>query len=195
MVIRNKKAAMELSMSTIVILVLAMSMLILGLVLVRGIFRSATTTVDELDDKVKAEITNLFVDEGKKIVVKLGADRTAKIKADGETVNIAFGAKTIDGSGVDIKSLKYKLSLDDSARENCYSILKRKKVEEFIGQRTDTWLQFDRFEGDTAYALVEIQIPEGTTLCSQKVFIDVKDGQEQVGRELFKIEILRKGFF
>ena len=35
---KNKKGAMELSMSTIIILVLAMSMLILGLVLVRSIF-------------------------------------------------------------------------------------------------------------------------------------------------------------
>ncbi len=38
---RNKKAVIELNMSTIVILVLAMSMLVLGLVLIRAIFEKS----------------------------------------------------------------------------------------------------------------------------------------------------------
>ena len=195
MLIHNKKAAMELSMSTIVILVLAMSMLILGLVLVKSIFSGATESVTEIDNKVKGEIKNLFVDETTKIIVKLGSDKTVRIKADGSLSGVGFGSKTIDGSNVDINKMKYKLSLDTNSRENCVSLLKSTTVEKFFKQSLDTKLPFDQFEGDTAFAAIQISIPEGTQLCSQKVFIDVWDGETAIGREFFIIDITRKGFF
>ena len=49
----NKKAAMELSIGTIVIIVLAMSMLILGLVLIKTIFSGAKYNIDTMNDKVR----------------------------------------------------------------------------------------------------------------------------------------------
>ncbi len=192
--IKQKKAAMELSISTIVIIVLAMSMLILGLVLIRTIFTGTTESINELNEKVKGEITDLFVDESSKLVVKLGSDRTARIRAGTENFGIGIGAKTIDGSTV-TKDLKYKLSLDDSARENCLSILKTKKAEELFKQKMSIFSEFDRFQGDTAFAIIEISIPEGTPLCTQKVYIDVRDGNEDLGREVFIIEVVRKAFF
>ena len=60
---KNKKAAIELSIGTVVIIVLAMTMLIMGVVLVRNIFSGATSSVDTLNDKVKGEITSLFSEE------------------------------------------------------------------------------------------------------------------------------------
>ena len=58
--IKNKKAAIELSIGTVVIIVLAMSMLILGLVLIRNIFTGATESVDQINDNVRSEIIKLF---------------------------------------------------------------------------------------------------------------------------------------
>ena len=193
--VKKKKAALELSIGTIVILVIGMSMLILGLVLVRTIFKGATESVNNLGEGVKGEITKLFADENAKIVVKLGADKTAKIKADTKNFGVAFGARTLDGSTVDIKTLKYKLTLDENTRDNCLSQLKEKKVSEFIQQRLDTFLPFDEFQGDTAFTIVQISIPDGTPLCSQKVYIDVRDGDMDIGRGVFIFEIIRKGLF
>jgi hypothetical protein len=192
---KDKIAAMELSISTIVILVIAMSMLILGLVLVRTIFKTSTESVNIIDDKLKREMAKMFTDETAKIVVNLGSDKTAKIKADTEKFGVAFVARTLDGSTVDTKTFKYKLTLDDNARENCLSLLKLKTVESFFYQRLDTYLPFDEIQGDSAYAIVLISIPEGTSLCSQKVFIDVKDGDQSVGRGVFILEVVRKGIF
>lgn len=192
--ISKKKAAIELSMGTIVVLVLAMSMLILGLVLVRSIFRTATNSVNELDQKVRTEITNLFVDETNKVIVKLGSDRTARITAGTVNFGIAIGAKTLSG-GPATKELKYKLTVDDSARENCYKILGRNGVKKLFKQNLDTYAEFDGFEGDTAYAIVQITVLEGTALCQQKIYVDVKDGDQQIGRTFFIIDIVRKGFF
>jgi hypothetical protein len=191
----GKKGALELSIGTIVILVLAMSMLILGLILIRTIFRGATGTVNELDESVKEEIKNIFVKEDELVLVKLGAEKTAEIPADGDTHNVAFGARTIDGTTVDIKQFKYKLSIDNNARDNCVKKIGEKKVENLLIQPIGSKLPFDKFEGDKAFSLIEIRVPEGTTLCSQKFFIDVEDRGEPLGRDVFKVEIVRKGFF
>ena len=49
----NKKGALELSIGTIVIIVIGMSMLILGLVLVQKIFVGSTNNVDDLNNKIR----------------------------------------------------------------------------------------------------------------------------------------------
>ena len=78
--IREKKGALELSIGTIVVIVIAMAMLILGLVLVRNISELSTGTVDEIDDQVRSQIRNLFNDDSGNIVVKLGSANIAKAK-------------------------------------------------------------------------------------------------------------------
>jgi len=192
---RNKKAAIQLSMSTIVVLVLAMSMLILGLILVRSIFRGATGSVDEINEKVKGEITGLFADEQSKLVVHLGADRTARIRADTQNFGIGFAARTLDGSAVSAGRMKYKLTLDEASRENCVKQIGRRETEDLFKQSLGTNIEFDEFEGDTAFSIVQIDIPEATELCTQKVFVDVTDNNEAVGRSTFIIEVMRKGLF
>jgi hypothetical protein len=191
----NKKGAMELSMSTIVILVLAMTMLILGLVLVRSIFKGATSSVNDINEKVKGEISGLFVDESSKIIINLGADRIARVQADTDNFGVSFGAKTLDGSAVVPKRMKYKLSLDDTSNGNCIDELGRKTVEGFFQQNIGANIEFDEFEGDTAFSIVSMNIPEATQLCSQKVFVDVSDNGAVVGRSTFIVQIVRKGFF
>lgn len=76
--VENKKAAMELSMGTIVVLVLGVSMLILGMVLIRNIMCSGLSITEDLTTGVKNEIKNLF-----------GADR--------------FGVKCLGEGGQDVK--------------------------------------------------------------------------------------------
>ena len=78
----NKKAALELSIGTVVIIVLAMSMLILGLVLIGNIFEGADESVNVLNDKVLNAMSSLFTDEGEDVIVKLGPDQTAKLKPE-----------------------------------------------------------------------------------------------------------------
>ena len=76
---RNKQGALELSIGTIVVVVIGMSMLILGLVLVRTIFTGSTAAIGQLNDKVQGEISTLFVEEGKDIVV-MTSDRSNGLK-------------------------------------------------------------------------------------------------------------------
>jgi len=56
----SKKAAMEMSMGTIVTIVLLMSVLILGLVFVKNIMCSGIILTDDISSNVKNEIKGLF---------------------------------------------------------------------------------------------------------------------------------------
>ena len=94
---KNKKAALELSISTIVVLVLGMTMLILGITLVTNILRGATGTVDLIDKNVKSQINKLFNDEDTRSVVYL-ADNQADVEK-GVSYNIGFGIKNVIRGG------------------------------------------------------------------------------------------------
>ena len=56
----SKKGAMEMSMGTIVTIVLLMSVLILGLVFVRNIMCSGITLTDKITQNTENELQNLF---------------------------------------------------------------------------------------------------------------------------------------
>lgn len=57
---RKKKAALEMSIGTIVIMVIAVTMLILGIVLVRSIMCAGMQMTDEISKGMRAEIIKLF---------------------------------------------------------------------------------------------------------------------------------------
>jgi hypothetical protein len=195
--IKNKTAAIELSIGTMVIIVLAILMLVLGVVLIRNIFTGATESVDILEDKVKGEITGLFSNEQADIVVKAGADRTVKIRPGSGPFGVPIGARTPDGSQTNRERLRYSLSLDSPSRNNCASTLGVKTTENLFVTPMNSFRAFDEFQGSNVFAIVQIEVPEGTSTCSQKVFIDVRDTQTNidVGGSFFIVEILKERFF
>lgn len=201
----NKKGAIELSIGTVVIIVLAMTMLILGLVLVRNIFTGATENVDTLNEKVKNEIVNLFATGDSNVVVKLGADKTARIKQGSGSFRIAIGARkpdtAVDRTISSRDEIQYKLTLDNSpgncAASTSTSIGPTETAKWFTGG-VNVAKSFDTFEGSQALALIEVNIPDGAPLCSQKVFIDVFERvspNTNYAGNFFIIQIEKKGFF
>ncbi|MEI6849474.1 MAG: hypothetical protein WCK29_00385 [archaeon] len=67
MKMNNKKAAIELSTSTIVIIVLAVTMLILGMVLVRSVLCSAIGLSSDVTSKAQSELNTYFGDSGNEV--------------------------------------------------------------------------------------------------------------------------------
>ena len=198
----NKKAAFELSVSVMIVIVLAITLLIFGLIFIRNIFGAATENFDVLSNQVRDEINRIFTDEGKKIVIFLGEDKTANIRADGESFNIVVAARTLAGTRVTGRDdIQYKMELDDTARVNCLNTLGRSQTENLFLQRMDEWNNMEVFEGDdSARTAIQMRVPEGTALCSQKVFITVRDRTvdvegDVVAGDSFIINVLRKGVF
>jgi hypothetical protein len=194
----KKKGAIELSIGTLVIIVIAMAVLIAGLVLVRNIFTGATSTVDELNNKVRGEIVALFSDNERDVVIRLGSDRTARIRPSDEEFGVGLGARTKDGSIIEDRGrLKYKLELDSSESGSCVEIIGASSTKSFFKTPLDKFVNFGDIDGSSAFAIIALEVPKGTQQCSQKVFVDVEDSKtkEFIGGTFFRIEILREGIF
>jgi len=117
----NKNAAMDMGVGTLVTIVLLMAVLGLGLVLISKVFTGSTDSVDLINDKVMGEINNLFSNNNANVVVKLGADRKAKIKRGSDDFGIAIGAQLPEGGSVTSRdAMKYTLSLG-SEQGDCVS--------------------------------------------------------------------------
>jgi hypothetical protein len=146
----NKKGAIELSIGTIVIIVLAMSMLILGLILVKNIFSGATYNVQQMNDKVKDEINKLFA-EDKKAVMYLPPNNLIEVK-QGSQFGVAFAIQSAK-----TQEYQWKASLaDEDSKAKC-------GVDPTVAE---TWIITGKSgstsiaAGDKYYDLVRFQIPE-----------------------------------
>lgn len=105
--VKSKRAAMELSIGTIVIVVLAMAMLILGLILVKNIFTGVSYNVDEVNNKVKDQIGKMFT-EDTKVVAYLPSNGIAKI-TQGKDFGLAFAIK----NNIETQEFRWEVLLDD----------------------------------------------------------------------------------
>jgi hypothetical protein len=183
---KNKKAALELSMTTIVVLVLAMSMLILGLVLVKTIFSGAKYNVEQMNQKVEDEIGKLFT-EDKKIVVYL-ANNLAEI-TQGDNWGVAFGIKNQVRNVQEGSKFKYTIEFDSSSKIGTSN---RDCVKE---SEAMSWIRLGK-EGSITLApgqdkvwLVRFEIPETAPLCLIRYNIEIKADGTFYTSESFDVSI------
>jgi len=108
----SKKGAMELSMTTIIIIVLGVVLLSLGLAFVRGIFKKITDESDQIFAMSEEQITELFEDSTTLI----------KLVPDSATADIGDILKTgIVIKNIDDENLHYSLTTDSGHGDiNCY---------------------------------------------------------------------------
>jgi len=195
---KNRDGALELSIGTIVVIVIGMSMLVLGLVLVRTIFKGSTESVDVLNEGVLNEITTLFDDTQGNILIKLGSTNTARVKPGTESFKIAVGAQHPGGEQITRDTLNYGIELSQEGGDNCIKVLGQRKTEDLFRTPLNTKTnEFGKVQGSTAGALIEISVPEGTAVCTQKVNVDLyADGAATSNDgDFFILEIVKKGIF
>ena len=204
--IRNKKAAFEMSMSTIIIIVLSVVFLILGLVLLKSIFGVSTTTIGSVDEKLKSQLTTLFASDDSSTVFIRPEDGVLQIRANTADFGFVIGGKTKNGN--DIKNwgdLQYRLILDKNS--DCYKKLGAVTITKWFTNSkiasgdTDTttynplnWAK----NGDVGLARIQLTIPKGTILCTQTVLFDFQDKTDStlpaqpLDGAAFNIQILRQ---
>jgi hypothetical protein len=184
----EKKGAMEMSVGTIVTIVLLMSVLVLGIFLVQRIFKSASGAVDLTDDQLKNEINKLFGDD--KELVIYPSSGLVEIKQE-ET----------DGVGIGIKNLVMGVSGDLNFK---YEVVIGS--ENKCGVDNDAildWIAVGKSEsgiplasGGSASQKILFQIPTGAPLCvinfRVNVNVDKGNGYEYYDTKAFNIEIKAK---
>jgi len=181
--IGEKKAAIELSIGTIVILVLAMSMLILGLVLLRTIFTSATDNINVLDDEVRGEINDLL-GEDKKVAVKLAGNKAEM--SIGEDYGVGFGIKNFETGTTDTGRFTYKVEVSDSDIRSKCGINEADAEKWVVAGRTDT---VEINPGESFVEVIRFQIPERAPLCLIRYRLTVDDEDGFYGSESFDVII------
>ena len=171
MKIHTKKAAMEMSVGTIVTIVLLMSVLILGLSLVKNIFSSSKNAIDEIDTAIQNEMNNMFAEEGGKLIIYPKA-RTIELKKGDDAKGFGFSVKNND---VESHRFSYTVEADDIS--SCGSGFTLAKAESYLLGGTGT---FTLGAGDILEhaRLVKFNLPESAPPCTLTYVIDIKMDSE-----------------
>jgi len=168
----NKKAALELSIGTIVILVIAMAMLIGGLVFIRQIWDTSTNAISSIDKGVEDEINKLFSDSDAKISI-YPSSRKIEIKQRTLGDGFAFSVRNVD---LNDKEFTYTIEVDSN-----FDIQEKCRINE---QEANSWLDIDSgsfilprsSQMERAdIPLVTYTIPENAPACTVPYRIVVND--------------------
>jgi hypothetical protein len=181
----KKKGAMEMSVGTIVTIVLLMAVLVLGFFLVQKIFKSASGAIDLTDDQLRNEINKLF-GEDKELVIYPGT-RMVEIKQE-ETDGVGIGIKNLLTGVSGTQTFSYEVVV--SSASDCAE--SESEVEE--------WFTVGRAENDIPIAVgnsavqkVLFRIPSGTSLCTARFRVNVyHSGGQDYATDTFDVTVKAK---
>lgn len=169
----NKRAAMEMSVGTMVTIVLLMLVLVLGIFFIQKIFRSGTNAIDIVDSQVQNQMQKLFADEDTKAVI-YPTSRDITIKRGDSPKGFAI---SIYNQGVEDAEFTYTTSATDVSK--CGSSMTEEKANNYLFGGSDT-IQLaagEKMEGD-AIPIIRFDVPESAPACTiiYKVVIEI-DGR------------------
>lgn len=179
---KNKRAAMEMSMGTIVTIVLLMTVLVLGLVLVRSIFRSGTSSIDQIDQATQNEINKLFAEEGKRLVI-YPTSREISIKKK-DSGGFGFSVKNLDPVE---ESFSYEVSAYEIG-SGCQMNLNSANNLIILGG-SGTGINLASGSAMENAILVKFEIPETAPLCSIRYKLEVKAGTDAYATDYVDLTI------
>jgi hypothetical protein len=173
---RGKKAAIEMSIGTIVVVVLSMSMLILGLVLIKTIFTGAKNVADMTNDQLTSEISKLF-----------GADQKVAVYPNSKQIEIVQGKAS--GFGIGIKNLRtgsssgtrfsYEVVVSDPDVQTKCGVTDAEILKLITTGRSAADIPIA--SGETFATKVLLETQTGDPLCTVRFRVDVKANIEPYG--------------
>ncbi len=181
---KDKKGALELSVGTIVIIVLAMSMLILGMILIKNIFSGSSQNILQINDKVRAQINKLFV-EDKRTIIYL-PNQIAEIKQNDDW-GIAFGIKNLEKGTAEAGRFHYDVSVSDpDVRQKCG--IDERSIESWIktGRSDDITIS----PGESYIGVVRFMIPGTAPLCTVRFHLEITKENVHYATDFFDVEVL-----
>jgi len=184
MKMKNKTGAMEMSVGTIVTIVLLMSTLVLGLVLIRNISKSSTENISAIDQKVKDQISKMFSEDDLSKVV-IYPSRNIKIKKGDSESGFGLSIRNVDSTA---GFFSYEITNTDSS---C-GITKTNAEDLIVLRRTQTNIQLGGGDVMSQPILVVFDIPDSAAPCLIAYTLDVKKGTTAYEQVVFNLEITGK---
>ncbi len=176
---KSKKAAMEMSVGTIVTIVLLMSFLVLGIFLLQKIFKSGHGAIDMTDDQLRKEIQSLFSDSSESRVVIIPNNQILKIK-QGDMDEIGIGiTNRLLGSDAGSAQFAYDLNFIEDDLRKCG--ITETAFREWLSRAEADGIRIPI--GTQAYnGRIRIELPDNAPLCTIGLDINVwvdEDGDNQ----------------
>ncbi len=176
---KNKHAAMEMSVGTIVTIVLLMGVLVLGIFLVQKIFKTSVNAIDTVDKEVQSQIEKLFADEGKKIAV-YPTSRDITLKKGESPKGFAFSIRNKDVEGAEFT---YTIEANDVSK--CGSSFTKERANSYLLGGSGS---FSLGGGNTLdlARLIRFDIPETAPPCTIIYDLEIeRDGEPYTGADVF----------
>ena len=177
---KSKKGAMEMSVGTIVTIVLLMSVLVLGLVLIKNILGGAMDIVDMTNEQMENQVNKLFGED--KDLVVLPASREVKIKheeQDAFGIGIKNNLKGVSGT----KTFSYETVVADVG--DCG--IEESEIKTWIISGADSNIPIA--VGKIAVDKVFVKIPAGAPFCTFKLRVNVNAEETSYATDSVFIEI------
>lgn len=183
----NRKAAMEMSVGTIVTIVLLVTVLILGIVLIKNIFSSAKGVIDLTDQQLRSEINKLFSEENKISIYP--STRYIEVKQS-NTDGVGVGIKNLLTGASGDKKFGYVVAASDAELETKCGI---------TPEVAESWIVTGKAEedipipsGDFSTQKVLFEIPVGAPLCTIRFRINVNADGDAYATDFFDMKIKSK---
>ena len=161
MSINSKRAAMEMTMGTMVTIVVLVTVLILGLVFVRTVFTSARGAIDLTDQQLRNELSKLFGEESR-ISIYPG-NRFIEIKQE-DLDGVGIGIRNVGRGATAPSSFSYEVVVSDPDLQTKCGVSE---------QTAESWIVTGRAENNIPIApgafssqKVLFEIPTGAPLCT-----------------------------
>jgi len=176
--ISEKRGAMEMSVGTIVTIVLLMGVLVLGIFLVQKIFRSGTNAIDTLDSEIQNQISKLFAEEGKDIAV-YPTSREITVKRGDDPKGFAF---SIRNSGNDEVTYNYNVTAYDA--DDCGAGFSKEDANDLMLGDKGLFV-LSPGESLELPRLVKFDIPEGTPPCTIIYYLQASGGPKVLSADIY----------
>jgi hypothetical protein len=179
-----KKRGMELTISTLVVIILALLMLVMGTLFVRTTFCKAILGVTSMGDLGIQEIQRLFSEQdNSNVVVKEQTNEMPKESYYG----VGFVIKNTDK----ISTTPFRYSVDVFDLQDC-PITEAQARDYIISTKSAT---ANIVMGNTYSDVIELKIPKEAPVCSLKYKINVEKDGQFYGSSVFTVRIKETPFF
>jgi len=172
-----KKRGMELTISTLVVIILALMMLIVGTIIVKKTYCAAITGVTSMDDLTRQQIMNLFSQQDNKVAVKELENEISR--------GIYYGVGFIIENEDKITSAGFSYNINAIDLGDCP--ISEQDAEDYIVSGNSGTATIAA--GDTFSDVVEFMVPKDAPLCSLKYQIEVEKNGEFYGSARFQVII------
>ena len=184
---KNKSGAFEMSVGTIVTIVLSVTLLVLGIFFVQQVFSSAKGVVDLTDQQLRNEINKLFSEEDRVSIYP--STRLVEIKQE-TTDGVGVGIKNLLTGASGSKLFSYEVAISDADLETKCGIDATEVTAWIVTGRAENDIPIP--SGDISTQKVLFEIPTGAPLCTIRFRINVQADGESYATDFFDLKVKAK---